>query len=79
MKQAKRLQKIRQNPRAVTPSQMDAALRDAGFELDHVSGSHHVYRHPDIIETLSIPFRRPHLLPVYVRHALEAIDQLEEQ
>jgi predicted RNA binding protein YcfA (HicA-like mRNA interferase family) len=58
----------------VTPQELDTVLRDWGFELQSVAGSHHVYRHLGG-EKLSIPYRRP-LKPAYVRLALAAIDRI---
>lgn len=31
-------------------------LRDAGWKLDHVSGSHHIYVHPSKSGTVTVPF-----------------------
>jgi len=32
-----------------------SAFCKAGYELDRITGSHHILRHPDKIERLSIP------------------------
>jgi len=74
----KRLQKLRQNQSDVTLAELSQVLTDIGFALDHVSGSHHVFRGTagDEVLTLVIPFARP-LKPGYVRQALEAIDKMQ--
>ncbi len=50
-------------------------LESAGFTLARTRGSHHVFTHPQRDRPLVVPYRRP-LLPVYVRKALEAIDEV---
>jgi predicted RNA binding protein YcfA (HicA-like mRNA interferase family) len=44
-------------------------LEAYGWTLDHVRGSHHIFTRES--ETFSVPLRRPHVLPVYVREALK--------
>ena len=76
-KREKRLQKLRQNPNSVAFDDLEQVLNDAGFELDHVTGSHHVFRASvgDDVWTLVIPFARP-VKPAYVRKAVAAIDEV---
>jgi predicted RNA binding protein YcfA (HicA-like mRNA interferase family) len=76
-KREKRLQRLRQNPNSVTFDDLTQVLSDAGFELDHVTGSHHVFRANvgDEVWTLVIPFARP-VKPAYVRKAVNAIDEV---
>lgn len=52
-------------------------LEAAGFVLRSTRGSHWVYHHPNGTMPIVIPYRRP-LLPVYVRQALDAIDEVLE-
>jgi predicted RNA binding protein YcfA (HicA-like mRNA interferase family) len=37
------------------------ALRDAGWRLDRVRGSHHIFRHPDKPGTVVVPHPRKDL------------------
>jgi predicted RNA binding protein YcfA (HicA-like mRNA interferase family) len=37
-------QKIRNHPHGVTFDELDAVLRQCGYELGRISGSHHFYR-----------------------------------
>jgi predicted RNA binding protein YcfA (HicA-like mRNA interferase family) len=76
-KREKRLQKLRQNLNSVTFYDLAQVLNDAGFELDHVTGSHHVFRASvdETVWTLVIPFARP-VKPAYVRKAISAIDEV---
>lgn len=45
-------------------------LRLYGWELDTIRGSHHVFKREGR-ELLSIPFRRPRILAVYVRRVID--------
>lgn len=75
-KRKKRLQKIRQNPKAVTFDDMRSVMEDLGFQLKHITGSHHIFEHPDVSDKFSLPFQRPHVNSVYVKRLLELIQQL---
>ncbi|NJL54349.1 type II toxin-antitoxin system HicA family toxin [bacterium] len=78
-KREKRLRKIRQNPKTVTFEELRTVLEDLGFEFERSTGSHFHFR--VVIEgaqhRISIPFRRPYLLPVYVKRALQLMDELQ--
>lgn len=54
-------------------------LMAEGFELDHATGSHHIYRAIAAGEVFRvvIPFARP-VKVIYVRQALVAIDRRRE-
>ena len=70
----KRLARIRRNPKAVSWEDLDRELRAEGFAAEETGGSHVVYRHPKTRATISVPRRRPYLLPVYVGEALVLLD-----
>jgi predicted RNA binding protein YcfA (HicA-like mRNA interferase family) len=53
-------------------------LVDFGFVRARVAGSHQLYKHPALKERLVIPRRRP-ILPVYIKQALEAIDEVRSK
>lgn len=74
-KRDKRLEKIRRNPKNVSFDELQRILLSFGFELDRVTGSHHifsieVYNEKKII---TVPFRRP-VKQVYVKQAIHLID-----
>lgn len=58
-------------PADVRFEELDRLLRLYDWELDTIRGSHHVYKRPGE-RLLVIPFRRPRVLGVYVRKALDA-------
>jgi hypothetical protein len=69
----KRLERIRQHPRAVRPDELDAALQGAGFAARQHGTNHKVYSKGDA--TLSVPQHRPHLGEHYVKRALELLEE----
>jgi predicted RNA binding protein YcfA (HicA-like mRNA interferase family) len=74
-KQEKRLQRIRQNPKNVRFDDMDALLLSLGFEKRQ-RGSHATY----VLRgqgRITIPFRKPFVLPVYVKEVLKLLDEME--
>jgi predicted RNA binding protein YcfA (HicA-like mRNA interferase family) len=69
--------RIEQNPKAVRFEDLDRLLRAYGFSQRPGKGSHHFYWRGEY--RLVIPYRRPHVLPFYVKLALEVIDRAEQE
>ncbi len=71
--------RIEQNPKAVRFKDLDRLLRSSGFQVRQPRGgsSHYFYKRGRV--TVPVPYRRPHLLPIYVKKALAAIDRAEEE
>jgi predicted RNA binding protein YcfA (HicA-like mRNA interferase family) len=42
----------------LSPEKLARALKKKGFVLDRIKGSHHVYCHPDLDVTVTIPFHK---------------------
>jgi hypothetical protein len=74
---AKVLAKMRSNPQDWRIDDLLSVAACYGFEVRNNGGSHYVFSHPLIVQSLSVPARRP-IKPVYVRHFVALIDQLEE-
>ena len=72
-KQDKLLNRFRQNPRNVRFEEMDALLTKWGF-TKRIKGSHATFTYGDY--RITIPYRKPFLLPVYVKHVLAILDDL---
>jgi predicted RNA binding protein YcfA (HicA-like mRNA interferase family) len=70
-------QRIEQNPKAVRFEDLDRLLQVYGFARRPGKGSHHFYWRGE--HRLVIPYRRPHVLPAYVKLALEVIERLERE
>ena len=78
-KRAKLLQKIKNNPKVVAFSDLDGVLISYGFDCrsPRSGSSHQIYtlgRHQ-----ISVPFRRPYVKEIYVRHVLEILAQIDEE
>lgn len=73
VKHEKLLARIRANPNAVRFA--DLVLQRSGFTSRQV-GSHVVYSRAGL--RLTVPYRVPHLHPLYVKQALKVIDAAQE-
>ena len=71
----KRLERMRRNPKAVRPEELEAALTAVGFVASQPGTSHCTYRRADGAR-ITVPYRKPHLLEVYVRQALRYLDDV---
>lgn len=69
----KLLAKIQNNPRAVTFQQIETLLRQHGFQLVHVAGSHHQYQREGI-HTVTIARHGSRVSEREVRIALAAVE-----
>lgn len=72
-KKAKRLEAIKNNPKTVRPEELEAALIEAGFAKRQGKGDH--VRFTKGNTALTIDYRRPYVLSVYVKQVLEAIEE----
>ena len=70
----KRIQKLRQNPKAVRFDEIDKLLLSLGFEKRQ-RGSHATY----ILKghgRITVPFKKSFILPVYVKEILNLLDEI---
>jgi len=72
-KRQKLLQRLRQNPKNVRFEEMDGLLLSLGFEKRQ-KGSHVTYIYQQQIR-VTIPMRKPFILPVYVKEVLKLLDE----
>jgi len=78
-KKRKRLEKLRKNPKNVSFKELKQALEDYGFEMRPSSGtSHHFFKAEigDKVWKFSVPFKKPHINEIYVKKAVQAIDEI---
>ncbi len=68
------LDQLKKRRRSVRPNELHAFLTAAGFGRRFGKGDHWVYSHPSLDYRLTIDPRNP-LLPVYVSHAIRAIEE----
>ena len=69
---------MRRNPAGdwVMADLMTLARRN-GLSVRSTGGSHHVFAHPQLAETLTVPARRP-IKAIYIKHFLQMLDALQE-
>ena len=82
-KREKRLQKMRNNPKAVRFNDLLSVLDDYEFNVGDARGSHYVVSHPDYSAIEAFSIVRPHgkrkqVAAVYVKKVLAAIDAVIE-
>ncbi len=73
-KSEKLLKKIRQNPKNVRFKDIDKLLLSLGFEKRQ-RGSHATY----VLKNqgrITVPFRKPFILPIYVKEVLKLLDEM---
>lgn len=73
----KPLDAMRRNPRDWSIEQLLTVARHCGLECRNHGGSHHVFSHELLSDTVSVPAHRP-IKPVYVRQFVALIDQIKE-
>jgi predicted RNA binding protein YcfA (HicA-like mRNA interferase family) len=79
-KRRKRLERMRENPNAVSLEDLRRILEDYGFEYRRTVGSHYTFNYTLSGQTrlFVVPFRRP-VKPVYVKRAIKLIDAIVEE
>jgi predicted RNA binding protein YcfA (HicA-like mRNA interferase family) len=75
-KKEKAIAKLSKNPRSIRFEEADAVLCELGC-LKRTKGSHATYSYPKM-RPITIPYRKPFILPVYVKLILQLIDQIED-
>ena len=74
-RKTKRLDRIRNNPKNVSFSELCIMLEDHGFHIRTGKGSHHVATHPATGVTITLVKRNP-VRRVYVENALAGINEI---
>ncbi|MBE2200211.1 MAG: toxin HicA [Anaerolinea sp.] len=75
-KKHKLLLRIRQNPKQVRFDELDNILYQLGF-AKRQHGSHATYTKGGL--RITIPYRQPFILPIYVKEFLALLDTLEDE
>ena len=72
----KRLEAIRAHPKQVRFAALRSALVAYGFSVRPGKGDHWSFTHPLLPLPVGVDPRRPFILRVYVKNALQAIDEV---
>lgn len=83
MKKKKLLEKVLSGSKNIQFNEMVSLIKAFGFELDRISGSHHIFKHPDVAGIVNIQNRKGKV-PVYqIRQFLALVEEnnltLEEE
>lgn len=72
-KREKLFDKLQNNPRDATFADVRKLLRQEGFSLERITGSHHVFKRSEI--TFVVPVHNNRVKSVYVKRIIEIIEQ----
>ena len=70
------MEKMRCNPRDWRIEQLETIARHYNVAVRKTGGSHVVFDHPNWIELLCVPARRP-IKPIYIKKFVTLIESLE--
>ena len=73
MQKRKLLAHLKNNPRGATFDDIRTLLSQEGFELDRVTGSHHIFKRSGV--TFVIPVHGNRVKSVYVKRVVELIEK----
>ena len=73
MRKRKLLDRLTNNPKGATFDDVRTLLLHEGFQLDRVTGSHHIFTKAGI--TFVIPVHANRVKSVYVRRVIELVEQ----
>jgi len=74
---AKTLAAMRQNPNDWVMAKLLTIASHYGIQVRSTGGSHHVFSHPAVKDSLSVPARRP-IKAIYIKRFVALIDQIQE-
>ena len=74
MKKRKLLRKLLSGSKNVRFSEVVACAEAFGFRLDRVSGSHHIFVHPDIPELINLQDVKGKAKPYQIKQLLQTIE-----
>lgn len=73
MQKRKLLERLKNNPKGATFDDIRTLLSQEGFQLDRVTGSHHIFKRPGI--TFVIPVHHNRVKSVYVKRVIDLIEE----
>ena len=75
MKKQKLLQKLLSGSKNVRFKDTEACVKAFGFGLSRISGSHHIYVHPDIPELINLQNVKGKAKPYQIRQFLQIVER----
>jgi predicted RNA binding protein YcfA (HicA-like mRNA interferase family) len=74
-KQQKLIQKLLSGSKNIRFSEAQTAIEAFGFRLTRISGSHHIYTHPDITELINLQNIKGKAKPYQIKQFLEIVER----
>ena len=75
MKERKLLQKLISGSKNVRFSEATAVARAFGFKLDRITGSHHIFIHPDLPELINLQNVNGKAKPYQIKQLLKIVEK----
>jgi predicted RNA binding protein YcfA (HicA-like mRNA interferase family) len=75
MKKRKLLEKMLASSKNIRFAEATALAEAFGFKLDRISGSHHIFIHPDIPELINLQDVKGKVKPYQLKQLLNLIEQ----
>ena len=72
-KKTKLFERLKNNPVGATFADVQTLLTQEGFQLDRVTGSHHIFKRGALI--FVIPVHQNRVKAVYVKRVIELLEQ----
>lgn len=79
MKKRKLLQKLLSGSKNIRFSEAVAGAEMFGFRLDRISGSHHIFVHPDVSELVNLQDVKGKAKPYQIKQLLQVIERYNLQ
>lgn len=76
-KREKLRERLKNNPKDATFSDIRTLLEQEGFILDRITGSHHVFTKNEV--TFVVPVHNNKVKTIYVKRVIELIEQTDNQ
>jgi predicted RNA binding protein YcfA (HicA-like mRNA interferase family) len=77
MQRRKLIERLKNNPKGATFDDVRRLLVQEGFDLDRVTGSHHIFKRTGI--TFVIPVHKNRVKLVYIKRVIELIEEAKEE
>lgn len=74
-KRRKILNKILAGSKNIRFGEMVTLIESFGFSLERISGSHHIFTHPKVLEIVNIQNKKGEVTPYQVRQFLSLIEE----
>jgi predicted RNA binding protein YcfA (HicA-like mRNA interferase family) len=74
-KKQKLIQKLLSGSKNIRFSEAQIAIEAFGFHLTRISGSHHIFTHPDVIELINLQNVNGKAKPYQIKQFLEIVER----